>query len=57
MLQSMGSERVGHDWATEQQQQSHLSSKQPVSNLVKVKDDCSWEDFVCLSVQFSGKLI
>ena len=26
VLQSMGSQRVGHDWATEQQQQSDIGS-------------------------------
>ena len=28
MLQSMGSQRVGHDWATEQQQQSIFLEKE-----------------------------
>ena len=36
MLQSMGSQRVGHDWANEQEQ---MGDKYP--NLVKLLKDCS----------------
>ena len=55
VLQSMGSQRVGHDWATEQEQQQHVLKIIPANSLLlKNSKDHQWNT---LSLNcFSGLL-
>ena len=56
VLQSMGSQRVGHDWAAEQQQRHHLkpeSSMWPAPELRKIDSCFCLNEFELLSIAYS----
>ena len=45
MLQSMGSQRVGHYWVTEQQQYAGNTMMSKIDTFaIVIEPGCSWED-------------